>query len=99
MDDPDTVIANARAVVLEWVQRTHRDFLGTNDELARLFYSLLPSDVGLELRVNRNPSALVYEARWYHQGRPVEDFPKPFCGETQADAKLLACAAMVNLPG
>jgi hypothetical protein len=28
----------------------------------------------------------------------VEDFPKPFCAETDADARILACAAMINAP-
>ena len=96
-DDPDAAIADARASVLGWVCRQKPGNYETNAELARAFCSLLPTDVELELTTVRNPSALVFEARWAHQGRDVEEFPKPFCAEEEADARVLACAAMVGL--
>ncbi len=51
----------------------------------------------LELRTQRNPSACVWEARWYHANRELKEFRKPFCDEDITDARLLACAAMVSL--
>jgi len=95
---PDNALLEARAVVLAWVQRLQPGAHATNEELASTFCSLLPSDVDLELRTTYNPSALVHEARWYNGGREVEDFPKPFCAESDADARILACAALVTLP-
>ena len=96
-DFSDETIAQARAVVLKWVtQHTAGDF-PTNGDLARQFCLLLPPEVSLELRTSHNPSSLVYEARWYHDRRDVADFPKPFCAEIEADARILACAAMVQL--
>jgi len=94
----DLAFAEARAVVLAWVQRVQPGEDVTNEELAQSFCSLLPADVDLKLRTTYNPSALVYEARWYNGDREVEEFPKPFCAETDGDARILACAAMVNLP-
>jgi len=93
----EEAIATARAVVLAWVCREHPGEYRTNDDLARAFCLLLPADVDLELRTIRNPSALVYETRWYHQGREVEEFPKPFCAEQEGDADVLACAALIGL--
>jgi hypothetical protein len=88
----------ARAVVLAWVRQRRPGAYATNEELAANFCALLPPDVDLALQTIRNPSALVYEARWYHAGALVSDFPKPFCAETAGDAQILACAAMVSLP-
>jgi hypothetical protein len=95
--DPDVIIASARAVVLEWVAERRPGKYVTNSELAKAFCDLLPDDVDLELGIVRNPSALVYEARWSHGGRDVSEFPKPFCAEEESDARILACAALVAL--
>jgi hypothetical protein len=98
-DDPDAVIADARASVLKWVCEQQPGSYPTNAELAQAFCALLPVDVELELTTVRNPSALVYEARWSHRGRDVEEFPKPFCAEQEPDARVLACAALMGLSG
>ncbi|HEY3898547.1 MAG TPA: hypothetical protein VGM54_08045 [Chthoniobacter sp.] len=99
-DDSNKKARDARAVVLAWVSKLQSgEYSGCrNDELARRFCSLLPSDVDLELRATYNPSALVHEARWYHRGSEVAEFPKPFCAEDSGDAQILACAAMIALP-
>jgi len=95
--DPDVAIAKARASVLAWVAGQRPGWYETNAELAAAFCALLPADVELELGVVRNPSALVFEARWSHAGRDVEEFPKPFCAEEEGDARVLACAAIMKL--
>jgi hypothetical protein len=94
----DDKIAAAREIVLAWLARHHPGSERNPDDVARSFCLLLPPAVKLELRTSYNPSALVYEARWYHEGRLAEEFPKPFCAEAAADAGVLACAAMINLP-
>jgi len=91
-------IPQARTVVRTWLERSHPGLAVPDEELADRFCAQLPSDIDLELRTNYNPSALVYEARWYHGPRLVEEFPKPFCAESKVEARLLACAAMINLP-
>jgi len=91
-------IAIARAVVLAWVCREKPGDYPTNEELARAFSFTLPADVELELRTTHNPTAMIFEARWYQGGRKVEEFPKPFCAERAGDARVLACAAMISLP-
>ncbi|MDR3403409.1 MAG: hypothetical protein P4L99_13000 [Chthoniobacter sp.] len=98
-DHSPEAITRAREIVLAWVCRQKSGDSSTNEELAERFCALLPTDVELELKTSRNPSAMVYEARWYHQGREVPDFPKPFCADNERDARILACAAMVELPG
>ncbi len=91
------IVRDARAAVLAWVCRVQPGEYPDNEELARVFCSLLPQDVELDLRTTWNPSALVHEARWYHEGRDVAEFPKPFCAENSGDAKVLACAGMIAL--
>ena len=98
-DFSDAAVAAARASVLAWVCQQQPGSYPTNDELVLAFCGLLPADTELELHTVRNPSAEVFEARWSHRGRSIEDFPKPFCAETQADARVLACAALMDLPG
>jgi hypothetical protein len=98
-NESENKIATARESVLAWVSRDGRGDYSTSEELVRAFCSRLPPDMDLDLRTTRNPSAMVYEARWYHRGREVDDFPKPFCAEIDEDARILACAAMINLPG
>jgi hypothetical protein len=97
-DDFNQRTRDARAAVLAWVSKIEPSEYASNHELARRFCSLLPGDVDLELRVTYNPSALVHEARWYHRGCEVAEFPKPFCAENEGDAQILACAAMIALP-
>lgn len=97
-DFSDAAVAAARASVLAWVCQQQPGSYPTNAELALAFRSLLPADTDLELHTVRNPSAQNFEARWTHQGRPVEEFPKPFCAEMAADAQILACAALMALP-
>jgi hypothetical protein len=96
-EQSNKTIVDARAVVLAWVRAMRPCEDPTNEELARCFCALLPEDVALDLRTNRNPSALVYEARWYHHGKEVAEFPKPFCAEIKGDAEVLACSAMIAL--
>jgi len=98
-ENPEETITLSRAVVLAWVCRQRPGNYATNEELARAFCSMLPPDAELELQTTRNPSALVCEARWYHRGRELEEFPKPFCAESDGDARVLACAAMIALDG
>ena len=95
--DPDVIIAEARRAVLAWVVERRPGWYDSNEELARVFCELLPDDVDLELTIVRNPSALVYEARWLHNGRDVSEFPKPFSAEAVGDARVLACAALMAL--
>jgi hypothetical protein len=97
-DNLEKAICIARAVVLAWVTNVQAGEYAANEELARSFCLLLPADVDLELRTTHNPSALVYEARWYHRGGEVAEFPKPFCAENSGDAQVLACAALIALP-
>ncbi len=92
-------ITLSRAVVLAWVCRELPGNYATNEELAKAFCSMLPPDAELELQTTRNPSALVCEARWYHRGRELEEFSKPFCAESEGDARVLACAAILALDG
>ena len=94
----DVPLATAREELLAWVNVRQPGTYSTNGELADTFCQLLPPDTDLELRTVRNPSSSMYEARWYHLGREVEDFPKPFCAEEPGDARLLACAELLRLP-
>lgn len=96
--DPDACIAVAREEILAWVNVRQPGAHATNLELAEAFCRLLQPDTDLELRTVRNPSSFMFEARWYHAGREVEDFPKPFCAENEGDARVLACAELLRLP-
>jgi len=96
--DPDALIVTAREELLAWVTVRRPGAYPTNAELAEAFCHLLQPDTDLELRTVRNPSSLMYEARWYHAGREVGDFPKPFCAEDKGDAQILACAELLRLP-
>ncbi len=97
-NDPDALLAQARAEVLAWVQVRRLGAYSSNLELANAFCELLPPDTDLELKTVRNPSSFMFEARWYHAGREVEDFPKPFCAEEAGGARVLACAELLRLP-
>ena len=97
-NDPDAPLAFAREELLPWVKVRRPGTYETNGELADAFCHLLQPDTDLELKTVRNPSSVMFEARWYHAGREVEDFPKPFCAEDEGDARLLACAALLRLP-
>lgn len=97
-DNIETLIATAREELLAWVHVRRPGAYATNEELADAFCDLLQPDVDLELRTVRNPSSFMFEARWYHSGREVEDFPKPFCAEERGDARVLACAELLRQP-
>jgi hypothetical protein len=97
LEEPDLQISAARADVLAWLASQQPANYESNAELSRAFFEFIALETDLELRVQRNPSACVYEARWYHRGRETKEFPKPFCAEDEADARLLACAGMVRL--
>ena len=97
-DNLEAALAMAREEVLAWVNVRRPGVYATNAELAEAFCQLLQPDTDLELKTVRNPSSSMYEARWYHAGREVEDFPKPFCAEEPGDARLLACAELLRLP-
>ena len=97
-NNPEAPIAVAREELLAWVNVRRPGIYATNAELADAFCQLLQPDTDLELRSVWNPSALMFEARWYQGGREVEDFPKPFCAEEAGDARLLACAELLRLP-
>jgi hypothetical protein len=97
-NDPDALLALARAEVLAWVNVRRPGRYSANAELADAFCELLPPDTDLELRTVRNPSSFMFEARWYHARREVEDFPKPFCAEEAGDARVLACAELLRMP-
>ncbi len=98
VNDPDAPLKFAREELLAWVKVRRPGTYETNGELADAFCQLLQPDTDLELKTVRNPSSSMFEARWYHGGREVEDFPKPFCAEDVGDARLLACAALLRLP-
>lgn len=97
-NDPNPSLSLAREELLAWVRVREPGAFATNGELADAFCRLLPPDTDLELRTVRNPSSFMFEARWYHDGREVQDFPKPFCAEEKGDARLLACAELLRLP-
>ena len=97
-NDSDAPLTVAREELLAWVNVRRPGGYGTNAELADAFCELLQPDTDLELKTVRNPSSFMYEARWYHQGREVADFPKPFCAEERGDARVLACAELLRLP-
>jgi hypothetical protein len=98
VNDPDALLASAREDVLAWVKVRQPGDYASSAALADAFCHLLQPDTDLELRTVRNPSSFMFEARWYHEGRQVEDFPKPFCAEECGDARLLACAELLRLP-
>jgi hypothetical protein len=97
LEDPDLLVAAARQEVLAWVQPRSPGWHASNAELAAAFVRLIAGKTDLELRTVRNPSACVYEARWYHGGRETAEFRKPFSAEAEPDARVLACAAMLAL--
>jgi hypothetical protein len=96
-DDPDVQIAAAREQVLTWLQARQPGCYDSNAQLALGFARFIAKDTSLELRTQRNPSSLCYEARWYDAGRELLEFRKPFCADSEPDAHLLACAAMLHL--
>ncbi len=96
-DDPDLEIAAAKKQVSAWLQSNQPGSYVSSAQLADAFTRFVAHDTFLELRTQRNPSALCYEARWYDAGRQLADLPKPFCAESEADARLLACAALLDL--
>lgn len=95
IDEP--AVSAARMEVLSWLIEQQFGFYESNEELVTGFMRIVSEQTDLELRTQRNPSALVWEARWYHSHRQLTDFPKPFCAENVTDARLLACAAMLRL--
>lgn len=97
VQEPDLQIAAAREEVLAWLQAHQLGSYDSNSQLADAFISFISKETSLELRTHRNPSACVYEARWYNAGRETAEFRKPFCAEMESDARLLACAAMLHL--
>ena len=97
LDDPDSEITAAKEQVSAWLQSHQPGSYISSAQLADAFTGFIARDTCLELRTQRNPSALCYEARWYDAGRQVPDFPKPFCAESEADALVLACAALLAL--
>jgi hypothetical protein len=97
LDDPDLQIAAAMKQLIAWLQSHHPGSYVSSAQLADAFTRFVGHDTFLELRTQRNPSALIYEARWYEAGRQLADFPKPFCAESEADARVLACAALLAL--
>ena len=97
LEEPDLQIATAREDVLAWLQPRQSGAYDSNAELADGFLRFIASETDLDLRTARNPSACVHEARWYYAGRETDDFPKPFCAEQRDDARVLACAALINM--
>jgi hypothetical protein len=97
IDDPDVQIAAAREHVLTWLQARQPGCYGSNAQLADGFARFVGMETALELRTQRNPSALAYEARWYDGGQELPEFRKPFCAEQEGDARILACAALLDL--
>lgn len=98
VDDRDILLAQAREELLSWVQVRRAGEFVSNAELADAFCDLIKPETDLELKTVRNPSSSMFEARWYLGSREVEEFPKPFCAEAAADARLLACAELLRLP-
>lgn len=98
-DDPDLEIAAAREAVLAWLLPRQPGTYETNAELADAFAAFLAKETALKLLTQRNPSAMVHEARWYAGGRQLPEFPRPFCAENEADARILACAGLIALDG
>jgi len=97
LEESDMQIAAAREEVLRWVRACVPGDYPSNAELSEAFAKVVGAEADLELRTVWNPSACVFEARWYHGGRETAEFSKPFCAEEKADARLLACAGMVRL--
>ena len=95
-DDPESAIASAHVEVFAWLSSQQECSSDSHADLADAFTSFVANRTTLELHTSRNPSSCVYEARWYNAGRELEEFPKPFCAENEADARLLACAAMIH---
>jgi hypothetical protein len=96
-DDPDSAISSAHIEVFAWLSSQQQCSSDSHADLADAFARFVGDQTTLELRTTRNPSSCVYEARWYDAGRELEEFPKPFCAEAEADARLLACAALIHL--
>jgi len=96
-EDPDVQITVARQEVLTWLQARQRGCYDSNAQLADGFAQFIANETALELRTQRNPSALTYEARWFDGGRELPEFRKPFCADSEADARILACAALLRL--
>ena len=94
-DDPDLEIAAAREEVLAWLRSQQPGCYDSNAQLADGFIRFIASETTLELRTHWNPSACVYEARWYDGGREMPEFRKPLSAELEPDARVLACAAML----
>jgi hypothetical protein len=96
LDDPDLEIAAAKKQVNAWLQSKQPGSFVSSAQLADAFTRFVAHDTFLELRTQRNPSALTYEARWYDAGREMQEFRKPFCADLEADARV-ACAALLHL--
>ncbi len=97
IEEVDLEIAAARESVLRWLKERTSGWYESNAQVAEAFVREVAEETDLELRTVRNPSACVYEARWYHGGREAEEFRKPFSADEEADARVLACAAMLKL--
>jgi len=97
IEESDLQIATAREEVLAWLQARQPGCYDSNAQLADGFIRFIANETTLELRIHRNPSACVYEARWYDAGREMHEFRKPFSAEVESDARVLACAAMLHL--
>lgn len=97
LDEADVEIAAAREEVSAWLQSNRPGSYVSSAQLADAFTHFLAHDTLLDLRTQRNPSALIYEARWYDAGRELSEFRKPFCAEVEADPRVLACAALLKL--
>lgn len=96
-DNQRLLVQTARFAVAAWISARQRVESPSTKDLAEAFCGLLPVDRGFELTTVRNPSSMLYEARWRQFGRELEDFPKPFCAEEEGDARILACAALMEL--
>lgn len=97
IEEADLQTAAAREEVLAWLQNQQPGCYDSNAQLADGFIRFISRETTLEMRTHWNPSACVYEARWYDGGREMSEFRKPFCAERESDARLLACAAMLQL--
>ena len=96
VDEVDLQIAAAREAVLRWLKERTTGWYESNAQVAEAFVREVTEETDLQLQTVRNPSACVYEARWYHGKREAAEFPRPFSADAEADARLLACTAMLS---
>lgn len=92
---PDAQIAAAREAVLAWLEARQPECYDSNAQLADGFVRFIASETASELRSQWNPSACVFEARWYDTGREISEFRESFSAESEPNARVLACAAML----